>query len=183
MLIKICGITNLEDALTAVDAGAGALGFNFWPQSPATSNPLRLASSSINYRQVSNCWCLCERSVASQIAADCQTSRGRRVTVARDESPEYCAALGSHYVIKALAVGADFEPTRVLGYGVKAILLDAFDRKNRGGTGRTMIGRRRSGHANWCRSFFWPAGSLLKTWRRRLPRSSPTPSTPVVRWK
>jgi phosphoribosylanthranilate isomerase len=47
MMVKICGITNREDAEVAVDAGAGALGFNFYPESPRFVTPERAAELAV----------------------------------------------------------------------------------------------------------------------------------------
>src|SRR5579863_6465214 len=43
MMVKVCGITRREDAEAAADAGASALGFVFYPQSPRYVTPARAA--------------------------------------------------------------------------------------------------------------------------------------------
>src|SRR5262252_6692827 len=44
MFVKICGITRRQDAEAAVEAGAHALGFVFWPESPRFIDPYRARS-------------------------------------------------------------------------------------------------------------------------------------------
>jgi hypothetical protein len=45
MHIKICGLTCLDDAFAAIDAGADYLGFNFYPRSPRHISPNTCAKS------------------------------------------------------------------------------------------------------------------------------------------
>jgi phosphoribosylanthranilate isomerase len=54
MMIKICGITNREDALAAVEAGASAIGFNFYRESPRYISPT--GASMIATKIPANVW-------------------------------------------------------------------------------------------------------------------------------
>jgi phosphoribosylanthranilate isomerase len=54
MMVKICGITNREDALAAVEAGASAIGFNFYRESPRYISPT--GASMIAAKIPANVW-------------------------------------------------------------------------------------------------------------------------------
>jgi phosphoribosylanthranilate isomerase len=138
-LVKICGITNLEDALAAAATGASALGFNFYRPSPRYIDPhaaraivARLPTEVLTVGVFVN-----EQSPAlvEQIA---DTAGVAALQLHGDESPEFCRQLKHRYVIKVLAAGQDFDPARARDYDVTAIMLDAFDRNARGGTGHTI---------------------------------------------
>ncbi|MCU1266733.1 MAG: Phosphoribosylanthranilate isomerase [Acidobacteria bacterium] len=139
MLIKICGITNIEDALAAVDAGATALGFNFYRPSPRYIAPqtARAIVDQLPLAVLTVGVFVNEQSPAmvEQIATTAGVSA---LQLHGDESPDFCDQLKHTYVIKALAVKQNFDPARVTQYNVAAIMLDAFDRKMRGGTGQTI---------------------------------------------
>lgn len=138
MLVKICGITNLEDALMAVDAGADMLGFNFYRSSsryiePEAARkiidqlPLRVLTVGVFGNETPE--------LVEQVASEAGVSV---LQLHGDESPEYCWALKHRSVIKVLRVDQDFVPERALDYDVEGIMLDAFDKNLRGGTGHTI---------------------------------------------
>jgi len=139
VFVKICGITNLEDALVAFDAGAGALGFNFYRRSPRYLTPKdarriieRLPSTVMSVGVFVN------ESEPEQVARIADTAGLTAVQLHGDESPEYCYALRDRFTIKALRVTPDFEPQAVKDYETDAILLDAYAKDARGGTGRVV---------------------------------------------
>jgi phosphoribosylanthranilate isomerase len=138
-LIKICGITNLADGLASVEAGADALGFNFYRPSPRYISPRhareiidQLPDSVLTVGVFVN-----ERSPES-VSRIAQEAGVGALQLHGDESPEYCLSLADSYVIKVLSVGRDFDVKLTASYEVEAIMLDAKDYKLWGGTGQVI---------------------------------------------
>ena len=138
-LVKICGITNLEDAQACVEAGADALGFNFYAPSPRYIEPK--AARQITAQLPADVLTVGvfvngeTPEIVAQIATDAGVSA---LQLHGDESPDYCRALSDRFVIKVLPVSRGFKPERAIDYQVQAIMLDALDREARGGTGRVI---------------------------------------------
>jgi phosphoribosylanthranilate isomerase len=136
VLVKICGITNLDDALAAVDAGADALGFNFYHRSPRyitaeTARAIieRLPAEVLTVGVFVNEELDAVEKTASLAGVSALQLHG-------SESPEYCKALKGRDLIKVFATHAEFAPDTVLDYDVQAIMLDAADKRTFGGTGK-----------------------------------------------
>jgi len=137
--IKICGITNVHDALAAVAVGADALGFNFYKPSPRYVTPqtareivAKLPVSVLTVGVFVNEESQSLRNIANEANVAALQLHG-------DESPEYCRELGKdRYVIKTFAVANDFDVQRIQPYRVEAIMLDTKHNSLRGGTGRVF---------------------------------------------
>jgi phosphoribosylanthranilate isomerase len=134
MILKICGITNQADATAAVEAGANAIGFNFYPRSP--------------------------RYIAPEIAAEIATPAGvTRVGVFVNEARAHVedvarvAALGvaqlhgeetaADYpagvaVWKGVRVTAGFDLARYAELAAEALLLDGPAGEMWGGSGKAF---------------------------------------------
>lgn len=138
--VKICGITNWTDSRLAVKAGADALGFNFYRKSPRYIAPdeARTIAKRLPRRVfVVGVFVNARTEEVLRVARNVDLSA---LQLHGEESPEEVAYLSESYpVIKAFRVGPRFKAERLAQYGsASAFLLDGFDRKRRGGTGKTF---------------------------------------------
>jgi len=135
--IKICGITDLDDALAACGAGVDAVGFIFYLKSPRYISP----------RQAREIISALPRGVAKvgvfvnddperieEIAAICGLDL---IQLHGDETPAYCRRFPASMVIKAFSPRSADDLKGVGNYQVRAILVDAFAPGLYGGTGNT----------------------------------------------
>ncbi len=132
MLVKICGITTLDDALQAVDAGADALGFNFWKDSPRYVDPM--AASQIIERLAGGV--VTVGVFVDEIAGrveEIASAAGLEVAQIHGE----CAGLRMPWW---QAWAADMEEIRgrMKSSGAQAFLIDTPAGVQRGGTGRSF---------------------------------------------
>jgi len=138
--VKICGITNYEDAALAVECGADALGFNFYSKSKRYIEPSRareivdrlppfvtIVGVFVNTYDLD---------VISRIAAE---ARLDVIQLHGDEPPSFCHRVSSRWrVIKAVRVGPDVNLSELRSYPATAILLDTHKPNEYGGTGQTF---------------------------------------------
>jgi phosphoribosylanthranilate isomerase len=133
MLIKVCGITRAIDGRHAVEQGATAIGFVFWPRSPRAITPERAAAivdelpSSVTKVGVFVDESLDRiRAIAKQVGLTTVQLHG-------DEPPSYGEAL-EWPVIRAVSIAALDEACEAWGPAT-ALLVDNIDPQKRGGTG------------------------------------------------
>jgi phosphoribosylanthranilate isomerase len=137
--IKICGITNLEDALLAAELGADALGFIFYSKSPRkvapeaareiiAQLPPLVASVGVFVDEAA----AVVQDLAAKVGLDWVQLHGQ-------ESPEYCRNLGRR-VIKAFRIKDEDSLRSLADYqgASQALLLDTYKPGQVGGTGEVF---------------------------------------------
>ena len=138
-LVKICGITNLADALACVEAGADMLGFNFYARSPRYIEPHEARRIVEQLPEgVLAVGVFVNEESPERVAELADISGVAAVQLHGDEPADYCRALAGRFVIKALRVGHDYAPESAARCGAEAVLLDGFSHAAYGGTGKTF---------------------------------------------
>lgn len=135
--VKICGITNVEDALYAAEAGADALGFVFYEKSPRYVNPQTAGEIIQALPPFVAAVGLFVDAPASEVRDAVFESRVRLLQFHGSEDPDYCRSFGMDY-IKVFRV-KDRDSLKDIGdYAAAAYLLDAYSDTEYGGTGKTF---------------------------------------------
>ncbi len=134
--VKICGITRIEDALTAVENGADAIGLVFYEPSPRNvqlEQAMKIADKVPAFVSVVGLFVNAEadfvRKIISQVKLDLLQFHG-------DETPAECASYGLPF-IKAIRVKSDTNLVQCAKdfSASKGLLLDTYTDGVAGGTG------------------------------------------------
>ena len=137
--VKICGITNLADAKAATDAGANALGFNFYEKSlrrVVTADAAQIRAKLPKEIEAVGVFVNAKPADINSLRAFVRFDAAQ---LHGDETPEIVARVASSLpVIKAFRVDASFVLTTLNRYAEAfAFLLDGARAGQYGGTGQT----------------------------------------------
>ena len=136
MMLKVCGITRLSDAIHAVEQGATALGFVFWRRSPRYLDPAQAAGIiSALPAPVTTVGVFVNETV-DQVRAMSTKAGVNVVQLHGDEPPAFGDALGLP-IFRSMTL-ADASRVMEAWPSGTPLLLDAADRERRGGTGVTV---------------------------------------------
>ncbi|MCF7956088.1 MAG: phosphoribosylanthranilate isomerase [Phycisphaerae bacterium] len=135
--VKICGITNVEDALAAIEMGADLIGFNFYTQSKRYVTPEQAREIIDKLPTFIDTVGIFVNAAGEHVRAVAEMCSFNWVQLHGDETPEYCDALRwiSAKVMKAIRVKDAADIERANTFYTDAILLDAFHPDEYGGTG------------------------------------------------
>ena len=136
--IKICGVTNSDDARACVELGADMIGFNFYPKSPRYIEPM-VVRRIVDVLPTE----ICAVGVfvdpdPFEIRKVAKTAGIRCVQLHGHATPESCSELALEFrVIRALSTDTQFKPEHTAAFPHCDALIDAYHPELRGGTGRT----------------------------------------------
>jgi phosphoribosylanthranilate isomerase len=138
--VKICGITSWADARLCVDAGAHALGFNFFPPSPRCVAPAEAWDMIRRLPPYVDAWGVFVDWKPSAMLALARAIHLTGVQLHGNEPAGDVKVLAKQVpVVKAFAVKAGFKPESLRRYrAASAILLEGFRRGFHGGAGAQM---------------------------------------------
>lgn len=132
--VKICGITNLNDAHHAAACGADALGFVFYPGSPRFVDPDTARRIIAELPPLVTTVGLFVNEHPARIREMVDFCGLNTIQLHGDEEPDQCCYPPCR-VIKALRLRGDMQSSLFSAYKVSALLLDAFVSNQFGGTG------------------------------------------------
>ncbi len=135
--VKICGITNLDDALAAAEAGADALGFVFYPESPRFTEPGKARSIILKLPVFITTVGVFVDESEDLIRRILRESGVQMLQFHGSESPVLCTRFREK-VIKTIRIKDEESIDSMRMYNLDTFLLDTHHDEIKGGTGRTF---------------------------------------------
>lgn len=134
VLVKICGITNVDDAMDAMELGADFLGFNFYPDSPRYLSPADAKKIILDIPQNIAKVGIFVNADAQQVVDLSLDLELDYLQFHGDETPEYCNSFGRPWW-KVFRPQNEADLLPMAGFLGDYIMVDSFVEKAFGGTG------------------------------------------------